>query len=633
MTTSTHALTKVTTISKDDVLRLTLDPDNSAVAETDRGVAIADLTPFANVQQYGAVGDGVTDDTAAIQAAVDSGNNTYIPPGTYACSAGIKIPDNHTLFGDGASSILIAIAKTPVTGRQSLVYNEDYTNGNKNITIRDIHIKWSLGITIGSGADGRGVINMVDCDYVTISNVTQTLTMSRPCIWFSGCREFNITDCFLVSTFDGAGGIGSGGIFISSDNNTIDVDKRSSFHGNISGNYVFTNNDEPVAFFGGDKEIYGMTVTGNTLILEEDSAGRYALSTGLANSSSTFPTQCRDIVISNNHIEGGINIRDASNDILISNNTFNQTKQGSSDSVTQTIVLDNNFGGDDPKNVQILGNTFLVTRNALAVTSSVTAVGVSFNDNIVTSEAHNTFALVTIAGGGLAEISNNEFIINGSTCKGIDSNAALVCTNNIIDVKSQAILLTQDAANAVDGTRITGNLITTTTDSIKILSDDGTATPDIIFRLNISNNYVLNSNAADYSLSIMYDETSGDTAGSKYVQEGVIANNFFGHNTRGVDLVDIALGRQKWLISGNLTREVNDRGVSTTGVLANQNLRIGGAFIFISADIPSTTYSSVTFWRGDIAYDETPSASGTIGWVCTSSGTPGTWKTFGTIAA
>jgi hypothetical protein len=39
-------------------------------------------------------------------------------------------------------------------------------------------------------------------------------------------------------------------------------------------------------------------------------------------------------------------------------------------------------------------------------------------------------------------------------------------------------------------------------------------------------------------------------------------------------------------------------------------------------------------WKvGDRVYDKTPSAAGTMGWVCTTAGTPGTWKTFGTISA
>jgi len=37
--------------------------------------------------------------------------------------------------------------------------------------------------------------------------------------------------------------------------------------------------------------------------------------------------------------------------------------------------------------------------------------------------------------------------------------------------------------------------------------------------------------------------------------------------------------------------------------------------------------------RGDIIYNSSPSAGGTSGFVCVTSGTPGTWKTFGAIAA
>lgn len=38
-----------------------------------------------------------------------------------------------------------------------------------------------------------------------------------------------------------------------------------------------------------------------------------------------------------------------------------------------------------------------------------------------------------------------------------------------------------------------------------------------------------------------------------------------------------------------------------------------------------------TFVRGDKVYDDTPTAGGYIGWVCTGSGSPGVWKTFGVI--
>jgi len=47
----------------------------------------------------------------------------------------------------------------------------------------------------------------------------------------------------------------------------------------------------------------------------------------------------------------------------------------------------------------------------------------------------------------------------------------------------------------------------------------------------------------------------------------------------------------------------------------------------------TTAPASGTWVKGDIVYNTDPSAGGTIGWVCTVAGTPGTWKTFGEIEA
>lgn len=65
---------------------------------------------------YGATGDGVTDDRAAVQAAIDAaeaanGGTVYFPPGTYLCSSGLTVSasgDSITLLGEGAQSIIRA---------------------------------------------------------------------------------------------------------------------------------------------------------------------------------------------------------------------------------------------------------------------------------------------------------------------------------------------------------------------------------------------------------------------------------------------------------------------------------------------------------------------------------------------
>jgi hypothetical protein len=67
-----------------------------------------------NVQEYGAKGDGITDDSSAIQKAFDTvtkrKSNVYFPSGTYMINPNrdLLIHSNTNVFGDGASSIIKA---------------------------------------------------------------------------------------------------------------------------------------------------------------------------------------------------------------------------------------------------------------------------------------------------------------------------------------------------------------------------------------------------------------------------------------------------------------------------------------------------------------------------------------------
>jgi Pectate lyase superfamily protein len=57
------------------------------------------------VKDYGATGDGVTDDSVAIQNALDVGGNIFFPPGTYLISQVLYVSSNTVLVGDGRSVI------------------------------------------------------------------------------------------------------------------------------------------------------------------------------------------------------------------------------------------------------------------------------------------------------------------------------------------------------------------------------------------------------------------------------------------------------------------------------------------------------------------------------------------------
>lgn len=73
----------------------------------------AKLRESVSVKDFGAVGDGVTDDTAAIQAAIDSlgastGGTIYLPVGTYRTTAILACTQRGvSLIGDGADASII----------------------------------------------------------------------------------------------------------------------------------------------------------------------------------------------------------------------------------------------------------------------------------------------------------------------------------------------------------------------------------------------------------------------------------------------------------------------------------------------------------------------------------------------
>lgn len=67
--------------------------------------SISSAGPFRNAKAYGAVGDGSTDDTAAIQAAIDAlpstGGTVLIPEGTFLISSSLVCDSYHNIIGMG----------------------------------------------------------------------------------------------------------------------------------------------------------------------------------------------------------------------------------------------------------------------------------------------------------------------------------------------------------------------------------------------------------------------------------------------------------------------------------------------------------------------------------------------------
>jgi hypothetical protein len=67
----------------------------------------AKLSDITSVKDFGAIGDGIVDDTVAIQAAIDNSLEVFIPAGTYKLSAGIHLRRGLHLYGASLFSTII----------------------------------------------------------------------------------------------------------------------------------------------------------------------------------------------------------------------------------------------------------------------------------------------------------------------------------------------------------------------------------------------------------------------------------------------------------------------------------------------------------------------------------------------
>jgi hypothetical protein len=132
------------------------------------------------VSNYGAVGDGVTNDTAAIQAcfnAATTGSVIRFPRGTFLVSATLIYPGNIAIVGagDSDSGTVIKVSasanlSTPVLACSDW-YNNSTTCGNP-VEIRDIQINGNGGTT-GTGAHGLVAMNYYSIfERISINNVT-----------------------------------------------------------------------------------------------------------------------------------------------------------------------------------------------------------------------------------------------------------------------------------------------------------------------------------------------------------------------------------------------------------------------------------------------------------------------------
>lgn len=90
-----------------------------------------------NVKMYGAIGDGITDDTKAIKNAVLSNETVYFPNGEYIVNDTIILKSKHSITGESKNNTLIKYVGDNTDTLKAVLSSEDgaYDTEIKNISI------------------------------------------------------------------------------------------------------------------------------------------------------------------------------------------------------------------------------------------------------------------------------------------------------------------------------------------------------------------------------------------------------------------------------------------------------------------------------------------------------------------
>jgi len=98
--------------------------------------------PLVDIRAYGAVGDGTTDDTVAIQAAIDAGGTVFIPAtdNYYKTTTVLKVPSDVKIIGTGEKSFIRNTATSAPAGwgGAAVFWSNVFTAGNWGAETRPI---------------------------------------------------------------------------------------------------------------------------------------------------------------------------------------------------------------------------------------------------------------------------------------------------------------------------------------------------------------------------------------------------------------------------------------------------------------------------------------------------------------
>lgn len=408
-------------------------------------------SPWVDVRAYGAVGDGATDDSTAINLAGTaisnaSGGTMFFPDGTYIIDDFIVIYDNMRVTGsagailkrkDGTAHNIFVVADRETVEIDHLTFDGNHANQTWNASGL---FQNTIYITNGFN------INVHNCKlFDIIAGAIQGI----------GCKQSNFTNNHIITDYDTGGTDENSGINLHF-NNAGEGDNVIPTDNLIEGNYIQGFTTGGIHLRGAHKN----KVVNNTIINCSDAANRPSIILYDGDDDDG----CFDNIVTNNIINTGV----AGVSIVtfatgpqrnnISDNTFLNISGiainvgGTENIISNNIMVDNIFIG-----IKInAGDDNIVCGNQIKTTGISNSIGIDVRD---ASER-------TLIAGNIISDGETGIIIRGGDNSIITDN--ILNDNTVNDIR----------VSGGDNLTITGNQIVGGSGGIDIFS---TTSGHIIF--------------------------------------------------------------------------------------------------------------------------------------------------------
>lgn len=415
-----------------------VDPDDHTTADNTGTVLVAASgarlkrlleSPYLNARWFGAKGDGVTDDMAAIQNAINTafalgGGTVFLPKGTYIVSPSgstkINLRDNVHVLGEGTASV---IKVKDNAGDYGMIFGA----ASSGVPLRNVRI------------------SNLRVDQNPQNNLTCNVDLRRKdqYFWQFVIGLYNYENVFVDNVaFDPTCGI-----------NTITMNNERGNNASVANcrfNFVMAKSDDPAGYDNSAIYLNGRNHTVSNCLFYA-AAGQKA--------RGAIETHGGQSVVSNNVSDGyytGVNIQansfDQHGDITVSNNTFSNANQGIQLWPWKNYAL---------RNVTITGNTIHL---ANTVHKRYTTTGISSAGG---PEEKGAFENITITGNTILfqeertqRAAFNDAAYGVGLVKDIDMTNVVISNNTIKNAPVSGIRIGSTSKVGVSrNIQITGNVI------------------------------------------------------------------------------------------------------------------------------------------------------------------------------